>query len=135
MIDLPMPFEAMPLTEDFMPTVQPYGDDFYTFDYTPPIAGNGDFSWGEILANFGFYAPALDEIAAAIANPTYSNVLAVETAYRRGGHTPPAPLMNWLWSKYARELPTRIPGEVLSGIGNYWPLILLGVVVLFARRR
>jgi len=138
MINLPMPFEPTPLTEDFVPTEQPYGADLQVFqgefDYTPPIAGDG-FSWQEILANFGFYPAALPAIAAAISRPTYSNVLAVEQAYRRGGHQAPAVLMNWLWGKYARELPSRAPGEVLTGIGNYWPLILLGAVVLFARRR
>ena len=103
-------------------------------DQALPGAGQ-DFSWSQILAQFGFYPPALVPIAAAIANPTYSNIIAVDQAYRAGGYQAPSTLMNWLWGKYYRELPVRLPGYAATTIGDYLPLILIGAAFLFLSRR
>jgi hypothetical protein len=101
---------------------------------TPPISGDGDFSWSEILANFGFYPPAMSAIAAAISNPTYGNVLEVETVYRRGGYTPPSALMNWLWSKVYTG-GGYYPYGGVGGVTNYLPLILIGAAIIFMARK
>lgn len=102
--------------------------------YTPPIGGDG-FSWSEILANFGYYPPALGAVAAAVSNPTYSNIRAVESAYARGGYDAPGMLMDWLWSRYYEEMPQRLPGQITTALTDYWPLLLIGAVFLFARRK
>jgi hypothetical protein len=104
--------------------------------YTPPIAGDGDgFSWSEILANFGYYPPALGAVAAAVARPTLANIRAVENAYARGGYSAPGPLIDWLYSRYYETLPQRLPGEVTGAVAQYWPLFLLGGLLLFTRRK
>src|SRR5262245_40349473 len=91
-------------------------------DWTEEPTSGGGFSWSQILANFGFYPPALGAVAAAAAHPTLFNIRAVENAYRQGGYQAPGELMDWLYSRYYEQFPRRIPGQVTGMLGQYWPI-------------
>lgn len=109
--------------------------DLFNDPWNEALPGGGDFSWSDILAQFGFYPPALTAVAAAVANPTYSNIRAVEVAYRQGGYYPPAALMSWLWGKYYQHWGYRAPGEIMGFGADYWPILLIGVAAIFLLRK
>jgi len=93
-----------------------------------------DWDWGAIVANFGYVPSAMDEVAAAVARPSAQNIMAVERAYRSAGHSAPAPLMDWLWSRYYSDWGS-IPRDYTGSLSTYMPLILIGGVVLLMMRR
>src|SRR4030095_14691347 len=86
-----------------------------------------EWGWEDIAAEFGYYPPALADIAAGTARPTYQNIRAVENPYRRGGYDPPALLIDWLWGRYYEEIPRQLPGQIGGFVGDYGMIILLAV--------
>lgn len=102
----------------------------------PKRSGFG-FDIGSLLSGLGVSADTAAAVGIAVAVPSIQNIQKVQDAFAAEGASAPAQLMQSLWGLYYQttaQNPLAAAGNITAWISQYWPILLIGGVALFAFR-